>query len=339
MDKQSTALTSAQDTTVRLPWLDVAKGLSIVSVVLFHAGSAAPSGTTARTAWQVVDLGLFTFIMPLFFLVSGLVMGAALTLSFRAFLRKRVWPIAYLFVVWTAIYAVINLATKGTVGGSLLDSLTLQTVLWYLAALGVYMLIAWLTRKVPSVLVIAAAAVIAVPPAIFFPFDGWGLAHGPHFMVFFLLGCRLASSIIKRLQKATWRDIAVLGSVAVIVGAIAVAVPALRAPVYALTPLISVPLVLIVSMWISRRRSVSSAIEKLGKGSLGIFVIHQIVLSVVGLLLVPLLSPIGPFQWLLPLIAAGLAIGVAMLAWTFRARYPLLFRPPRAPGPLAEQNP
>ncbi|PPF63041.1 hypothetical protein C5E11_08185 [Clavibacter michiganensis] len=338
MYKQSTALPSAPDRTVRLRWLDVAKGLSIVSVVLFHAGSTAPSGTPARIAWQLVDLGLFTFIMPLFFLVSGLVMGTGLALSFRAFLKKRVWPIAYLFVVWAAIYAVLNLVTNGIVGGSLLDSLAMQTVLWYLAALCVYMLIAWLTRKLAVVLVVACAAVIAVPPAILFPFDGWGLAHGPHFMVFFLLGCRLTSQIMKRVQNATWRDLAALACLAAIFGTIAVALPAVRAPIYALTPFVSVPLVLILSMWISKRRPVSRHIEELGKGSLGIFVIHQVVLSVVGLLLVPTLSPIGAFQWLLPIIATVLAVGVAMTVWIYRARYPLLFRPPKARARLGEET-
>ena len=330
MDRHTTEPSSAAPRTTRLPWLDVAKGLSIVAVVLFHAGSTAPAGTTARAAWQLFDLGLFTFIMPLFFLVSGLVMGTALTLPFRAFVRKRVWPIAYLFVIWAVIYAAINLVTGGLVGGSVVESLTLQTVLWYLAALCVYMLVAWLTKKVPSVIVIAAAALIAVPSAVYFPFDGWGLAHGPHFMVFFLAGCRLAGPIMRRVQEVTWRSLALLAMVAIVFGAIAVALPSARAAIYALTPLISVPLVLIVSVWFSRWKSASTFIQKLGVGSLGIFVIHQLILSVVGVLLVPALSQFAAFQWLLPLIATALAVGGAMVVWNFRAKYPLLFRPPKS---------
>jgi fucose 4-O-acetylase-like acetyltransferase len=320
--------TSGDRHTVRKPWLDVAKGLSILAVVLFHAGSASPEGTTARHAWQLVGLGLFTFIMPLFFLVSGLVLGKGLNLTFKQYLRKKVWPAFYLFVVWTVIYAIINFLSGGLVGGSLLDSLALQTVLWYLAALCVYMLVAWLTRRLPTPVVLAVAALVAVPSALFFPFDGWGLAHAPHFMVFFLAGCRLTAPLTKAVETARWRHLGYLALVAVAFGAIAVVLPSARSLIYALTPLISVPLVLIVSMWLSRHAALSRQVEKLGVGSLAIFVIHILVLSLVGLFLVPLLEPVVIFQWLLPLLATALAVGAAMLVWSHRRHYRFLFHPP-----------
>jgi uncharacterized membrane protein YcfT len=319
---------SADQPATRKPWLDVAKGLSIFAVVLFHAGSNSPAGTTARHAWQLVDLGLFTFIMPLFFLVSGLVLGQGLSLTFDRYLRKKVWPAFYLFVVWTVIYAVISFFTGGLVGGELVDSLTLQTVLWYLAALCVYMLVAWLTRKLPTPVVLVAAALLAVPSAVLFPFDGWGLAHAPHFMVFFLAGCRLTAPITTGVESARWRHLLYLVVVAAGLGGLALAFPSTRAAVYALTPLVSVPVMLIVSMWISRRTAMSRQLEKLGIGSLGIFVVHSLVLSLVGLFVVPLLGSFSVFQWLLPLLSTALAVGVAMLVWSHREHYRPLFYPP-----------
>jgi uncharacterized membrane protein YcfT len=314
--------------TSRKPWLDIAKGLSIVAVVLFHAGSMSPEGTTARKVWSIVDLGLFTFIMPLFFLVSGLVMGSALQLRFRAFFQRRIWPVVYLFIIWVLIYAVASLASRGRIGNSLFESLTLQSVLWYLAALSIYMLIAWLTRNVPLLVVLAVALLVAAPFAILFPFDGWGLAHGPHFFVFFLAGCRVARKIEHAVERARWRQVGFLAFVAAALAALAFVLPASRPAIYALTPLVSVPLVLIASMQLSRWPSASAQIGRLGVGSLAIFVVHNLVLDLLNFLVVPAVDWVVVLQWSLPALGALLAVVLAMGLWVQRARYPLLFRPP-----------
>jgi len=329
-DEHPRSDTSTIPTRNRELWLDVAKGISIVSVVLFHSGTLSSEGTIARRAWEIVDLGLFTFIMPLFFLVSGLVMGSSLALPFVSFLKRRVWPITYLFVLWGSIYAAFDWFSDGAVGSTVLATITLQSVLWYLAALAAYMAIAWLTRNTATTVVLIVAALVAVPSAIFFPFDGWGLAHGPHFLVFFLAGCRLSGQIASRIKGAGFREVLVLVALTAALAGAAYLIPDARSSVYALAPLVSVPIVLLLSQVITRWPSAAGVVAKVGVASLAIFVVHGLILGLIRPLLDGLPStPVVP--WLAPLAGTVIALAISMALWAFRGTLAWLFKPPSLP--------
>jgi len=315
-------------TKPREVWLDVAKGISIISVVLFHAGALSTEGTTARRLWDIVDLGLFTFIMPLFFLVSGLVLGSALSWPFNVFLKRKVWPIAYLFVVWGGIYALLNWISGDAIGSTALATVSLQSVLWYLGALALYMVIAWLTRSMHTGLVLGASAMLAVPFAIYFPFEGWGLAHGPHFLVFFLVGCRLPRQVSSRIKAASLREVSFIAVLAIVFAVAAYLVPDSRALIYAAAPLVSVPAILIVSQFLLRWRRIANFIAKLGVASLAIFVVHTLVLDIVRFITSRSTEMPELFSWIAPILGTVLAVAVAMALWSLRRNLTWLFRPP-----------
>jgi uncharacterized membrane protein YcfT len=263
----------------RLVWLDVAKGIAIIGVVLFHAGSVAPGGTHASTVWTQIDLVIFTFILPLFFLVSGLVFGRAMSLPWKRFLLKRPLPLLYLFVLWSLIFALFAALSGGTVGWPLLQNLELQTVLWFLPALAVHMVLVRALRGLNPVVHIAVAAVIALPFAVWFPFAGYGLTHTPHFYVFFVLGVLCRGFVLRIATRARLRDFALLAVIAMVLLALALSVPALKAIAYALSPLAAVPAVLIASEWLSRVSVSRRVLGYIGQRTMPVFLVHALVLQ------------------------------------------------------------
>lgn len=166
----------ARATTVREPWLDVARGIAIVLVVLGHngaIGAAAPGFVDA----------LFLFHVPLFFLLSGWVQRAQPPALAAASLARR------LLVPFVAAALVVGLAKNFTRGTPLPETLfgiawgTGQTLpwshLWFLPALFLALFATQLLRAMPPMRAPRAwgwACVLALFAALALP-----LAAGPDF--------------------------------------------------------------------------------------------------------------------------------------------------------------
>ena len=321
----------------RSQWVDVAKAVAIIGVVLFHAGSLASVNDQAARVWRVVDIGIFTFILPLFFLLSGLFVGRSLGLPQLAYLRTKVWPVAYLWIAWSSLFVVLFWVTGGRLGATVLATLTLHTILWYLAALAVHLTVARLTRTVPASIQLAAALLLAVPFAILQPFEGWGLAHTPHFYIFFLVGVLLRDQIIEAVRVGRAVHMMIFVAVGMLLLAVAGVLPQTDRVVYALAPLVAVPIILIISRMLTGWSVVAGPAAYLGRRTLSVFVTHPLVIQLVGLAVVDRNVGVA-FAGLLPIFALSIALVVGLAADLILGRVPGVFGPPRREGGLAEKG-
>jgi len=94
-----------QQANVRLNWIDAARGLAIVAVVFGHVwrGLHASAIITDDALFQVLDRLIYSFHMPLFFFLSGLVFKESqhdITRTLFARIVRLLWPLA----LWTWIY-------------------------------------------------------------------------------------------------------------------------------------------------------------------------------------------------------------------------------------------
>ena len=88
---------------VRVDWVDYAKGICIVMVVMMHSvlGVEAAAGQTGFMHWLVMFAKPFR--MPDFFLISGLFLSVVIDRDWRTYLDRKVVHFAYFYLLWVTI--------------------------------------------------------------------------------------------------------------------------------------------------------------------------------------------------------------------------------------------
>lgn len=124
---------SVQNKAKRIEYLDVAKAIAIIFVILGHT-----AGNTATYLYREI---VYSFHMPLFFVISGLLTkpkeGKYTFISFINFLVKNVIFLLVPYFIWAFIYGKISLNNIGYIFYGSWESLTAAetlTSLWYLTA-------------------------------------------------------------------------------------------------------------------------------------------------------------------------------------------------------------
>lgn len=153
--------------SARIDWVDYAKGISIILVVMMH--STLSSEEALRAAGWMHPIVEFAkpFRIPAFFLIAGLFAARGLDKDWRTFLDHKVVHFAYFYVLWLTI----QFAFRGPVyvaHDGALEALRLYLLafvdpfgtLWFIYLLPVFFLAARLTRGLPPLLVFLAAALL-----------------------------------------------------------------------------------------------------------------------------------------------------------------------------------
>lgn len=156
--------------SVRIDWIDVAKGMAILMVTAFHANNVL--------GWARVDTGqseeLHNFLsscrMPLFFTVSGFFAHSALNGTWHSLWRRRLELYIWLFILWSTLFwlfaKVIPLDNDPTFGADLQDLIKAIVrpivFIWFLWCLAVFFVFAKLTARVDSRVMLPAVLVISL---------------------------------------------------------------------------------------------------------------------------------------------------------------------------------
>lgn len=103
----------------RLRWLDIAKGLGIILVVLGHAerGLLHSSLQPCLVSPAVLDDWIYAFHMPLFFLVSGIALRLARQTSLWGLLKQRSSVILYPYLAWSVLQGAVEVAAAPYTNG------------------------------------------------------------------------------------------------------------------------------------------------------------------------------------------------------------------------------
>jgi len=151
----------------RLNWVDAAKGISIILVVMMHSAYGVGDDLNGTGILNWIIGWATPFRMPEFFMISGLFLGEVIARPWARFADRRAVHYLYFYVVWV----ILQVAFKVGLGtGNLHDAATTLVgaldgsygVLWFITTLAAFALTAKLfyTLRVPHWLGFAFGAVL-----------------------------------------------------------------------------------------------------------------------------------------------------------------------------------
>jgi uncharacterized membrane protein YcfT len=343
----------------RLLWPDVAKGVCIVLVVLWHVIMKQylqigwKSSTPLPGAWGAAGELLLPLRMPLFFAISGFFAARAVNRPWRVVARSRVAKFFYLYVLWLSVHTVVlsffpGFATEHA--GSVLEFVAQLTItptnLWYLFALAVYFVLAKLSRRLPFWVPLAIAFVVSATASaglVATPGDRGGLYQN---LLFFLVGI-YGTSLVKRIAvEASWLRLALVGLP--YLGVLVVVEHFDLKTTFGLWPVLSLVAIVLgvtAAALVTRWEKPANAIASIGRRTLPIYVIHLPLVAVLDAVLRDPLSSLGPAAQLVvavadPVVLVAVIVALCLLlqrilpsAWVFDLPSRRTREPRRVPEP------
>jgi uncharacterized membrane protein YcfT len=158
---------SARPVAARVDWVDYAKGICIVMVVMMHSvlGVEAAAGQTGFMHGLVAFAKPFR--MPDFFLISGLFLAVVIDRDWRTYLDRKVVHFVYFYLLWVTIqfgFKAPSFAAEA--GWSHVGLMYLESfiepfgTLWFIYLLPVFFVVTKLTHRMPPLLIWGLAALL-----------------------------------------------------------------------------------------------------------------------------------------------------------------------------------
>ncbi|GAA4971933.1 acyltransferase family protein [Kineococcus glutinatus] len=343
--------TAPEAPAARLGWVDVAKGLAILGVVVYHAALfLSPLGLAVGWQADATRVLSLSAALPLFFFTSGLFGRWLLTAPAGELLRRRVLPLLYLYVAWSLVrFGVFQLVpwVLPTSDPSDWREPVLMFArpnggLWFLYALVLYSAAAWAGRRLPPWAPLTASALVSVlfTGGVLTTGDtGWDKTGSNVFWFFAAL--HLRAVVLERAAGLTGRVTAACTTAVVVVGAALVAdlLPAGRLVTVALAPLAVVAGVGLSAVLAGSRAGRS--LRLLGERTLAVYLVHYLPIAVLCGLASrspSLVAALAPATVVLPLALAVAATAFSLLTWRLLRGTPGVFAPPgrHRPGRVVE---
>jgi uncharacterized membrane protein YcfT len=185
----------------RLEWVDAAKGISIILVVMMHSAYGVGEDLGGVGILHYVIGWATPFRMPEFFLISGLFLTQVIGRPWRLYADRRVVHYIYFYALWV----VLQVGFKVGLGTGDIGSAVAQVgwavvepygVLWFIYMLAVYSLVAKLLHmlRIPHWVALLAAAGLMLAPIQ----TGYGLVdHFAAYFVYFYIGYVFAPQVFR----------------------------------------------------------------------------------------------------------------------------------------------
>lgn len=200
----------------RVDWVDIAKGICIIFVVMMHS-TLGVEEAAGQAGWMhnVVAFAK-PFRMPDFFLISGLFLSQVIDRPWLRYLDRKVVHFLYFYVLWLTIQFVFKapaiMAEGGTsevISAYLMAFIEPFGTLWFIYLLPVFFLATRFMRDVPAWLVLTMLIILETLPI----HTGWLMID--EFcarFVYFYAGYALAPKIFRLADwVASRKMIAVIG--------------------------------------------------------------------------------------------------------------------------------
>jgi uncharacterized membrane protein YcfT len=160
-------LASPTNPASRLDWVDYAKGICIIMVVMMHSTLGVEAAAGREGFMHAVVEFAKPFRMPDFFLISGLFLARVIDRDWRTYLDRKVVHFAYFYVLWVTIQFAVKAPTFAIeeswayVGKQyLLSFIDPFGTLWFIYLLPIFFVVTKLTQRFPAALIWIIAAAL-----------------------------------------------------------------------------------------------------------------------------------------------------------------------------------
>ena len=158
---------SAASAGGRVDWVDYAKGICIIMVVMMHSVLGVELAAGQTGFMHLVVMFAKPFRMPDFFLISGLFVSVVIDRDWRIYLDRKVVHFAYFYLLWVTIqfgFKAPSFAAEsswGHVGLLYLESFIEPFgTLWFIYLLPIFFVVIKATRRMPPLVIWVAAALL-----------------------------------------------------------------------------------------------------------------------------------------------------------------------------------
>jgi surface polysaccharide O-acyltransferase-like enzyme len=310
----------------RLNWVDAARGICVLAILLMHFliwiyRPELANPTADSRLWERVS-GIFGwFRLSLLFAVSGFILSSRVRAGWSD--RRNFGQAArtyYLYAVWLVVFALLSLVIPGDAPmqvhgvASFFTQLVLpRTILWFVLALTVYVLVFSALRRVPPAVMLVGLALISYS-SIFLPGNNGGdlYIRVVYYAIFFAIGVYLKPAMVYMTTGGVWWKVIVAAGVFYAFRKLYFAVPneyALRTAVRMLQDAAAIFACIAAIAIICMVPIVARVLSTIGRRTLPIYVLQLplfwLILSLPGvteLLQVPAVRMVAP------------ALGVALIA-------------------------
>src|SRR5512139_328018 len=162
-----TSGTPARPAASRIDWVDYAKGICIVMVVMMHSVLGVEKAAGETGFMHVLVTFAKPFRMPDFFLISGLFLSLVIDRDWRTYLDRKVVHFVYFYVLWVTIqfgFKAPGFAAATSwrdVGLLYLESFIEPFgTLWFIYLLPIFFVVTKLTRRISPLAIWLAAALL-----------------------------------------------------------------------------------------------------------------------------------------------------------------------------------
>ncbi|MDF1609361.1 acyltransferase family protein [Hoeflea sp. YIM 152468] len=191
----------------RVGWVDIAKGICILFVVMMHSTLGVEAAMGATGFLHGLTAFAKPFRMPDFFLLSGLFLGLTIERPWRLYFDRKVVHFVYFYVLWLTIqfgfkapFTAMEQGGAVALQGYLMAFVEPFGTLWFIYILPLFFLLTRALRTLPKAWVFAWAAWLSVLPVA----TGWLLIDEfAARYVYFFAGYACAPLIF---QAAAWVD-------------------------------------------------------------------------------------------------------------------------------------
>ncbi|NAZ80208.1 acyltransferase family protein [Kineococcus sp. R8] len=339
MSSGPTTLPSPGRTPVaRVAWVDSARGLAIVLVVLYHSANWLSSVGLPVREWLAVNDALVSVRMPLFFTTAGLFAAKWFTAGWGPLWRAKLSLYLWVLLVWSAVGAAFFLAGVAAQGnccslrglflsgaGVVVAPVAPRLELWFVWALGLFYVLGRCLRGVDHRLQLLAALALSMAATGHLELSNVGWTKAPQYWFFFLAGAHLRHLVLR---------VGAAGRVPTVAAVVAAAALAGAAQRWDLARLPVVPFVLavcgvVLGVAASRVLRHLRVVPWLGARTLQVYVAHTplVITAVVVLVALGRIDDLGPWAPFVVPVVAAVAVVLA-LALHEVPRLQVLYRQP-----------